>query len=167
MGSVAAAIAAGLMTTLTPSSGAAAWVCYQLLNGAAQGFIRQQPLTAVQAVISKDQLAVAISLVTFCQMFGSSLFISFGQTAFANSLKTSLVKYAPEIDASKVLNAGATNFRSVVPASSVPGVIIAYNHALTTTFVSILLLPLLKCALMEGSTSLLGLLALPLLLRSD
>jgi hypothetical protein len=148
VGSVAAAIAAGLMTTLTPSSGAAAWVCYQLLNGAAQGFIRQQPLTAVQAVISKDQLAVAISLVTFCQMFGSSLFISFGQTAFANSLKTSLGKYAPEVDASKVLNAGATNFRSVVPASSVPGVIIAYNHALTTTFVSIILLPPLICALM-------------------
>ena len=136
VGATGSAIAAGLMTTLKPSSGAAAWVCYQLLNGAALGLVRQQPITAVQAVVSKDQLAVANSLVTFSQMFGSAVFVSFGQTAFANSLKTSIGKYAPEVDASKVLDVGATDFRSVVPASSVPGVILAYNRALTTTFVS-------------------------------
>jgi hypothetical protein len=101
--------------------------------------IRQQPITAVQATISKDQLAVATSLVTFSLMLGSALFISFAQTAFVNSLVSSLAKYAPEVDAAKVLSVGSTNFRSVVPASSVPDVILAYNDALTTTFVRSLL----------------------------
>lgn len=150
-----AAVAAGLLTTLSPSSGAAAWVCYQLLNGAAQGLIRQQPITAVQAVISKDQLAIAMSLVTFCQMLGSALFISFGQTAFVNSLTSSLGKYAPEVNATKVLDVGATNFRTVVPIDSVPGVILAYNHALTTTFVSIPLELIQTCLLTQLSILLL------------
>ena len=135
VGGIGAAVAGGLMTTFKPTSGAAAWVCYQLLLGTAQGFIRQQPLTAVQAVISKDQLAVANSLITFSQMFGSSIFVSFGQTAFANSLKSSIKQYAPGVDANEILSVGATNFRTVVPDSAVPGVILAYNKALTSIFV--------------------------------
>lgn len=135
-GSIASAVATGLLTTLKPSSGAAAWVCYQLLVGVSSGMIRQQPITAVQAVIAKDQLSMAISIVTFFQMFGAALFISFGETAFTNSLKSSLEKYAPEINPRLILGAGATNFRSIVPASSLSGVILAYNRALTTTFVS-------------------------------
>lgn len=113
------------MTTLKPSSGAAAWICFQLLNGAAQGLIRQQPITAVHAVVSTDELPVANSLVAFSQMFGSAIIVSLGQTVFANSLKLSIREYAPEVDASKVLSVGATNFRSVVPASSIPGVVLA------------------------------------------
>lgn len=97
--------------------------------------IRQGPVTAIQAVISKDQVAVAISLLTFCLALGSALFVSFGQTAFGNYLKTGLEKFAPEVNISDVLNAGSTNFRSVVHPASIPGVIMAYNDAITTAFV--------------------------------
>lgn len=99
------------------------------------GMIRQGPIVAVQAVSSKDQLAVATSLVTFCLALGAALFISFGQTAFANALKSGLKKFAPEVDVSDVLNAGSTNFKSVIDQASIPGVIQAYNNALTTAFV--------------------------------
>lgn len=73
--------------------------------------------------------------------FSASLFISFGQTTFENSLSPALTRFAPEVDSAEVDSAevghaGATDFRSIVPASSVPGVLNAFNEALTVEFVS-------------------------------
>lgn len=135
-GGAMAAIAGGLMSTLTPQSSAAAWVCYQLLNGVARGMMSQQPVTAIQANVPKEQLSIATALVVFSQNFGASLFISFGQTTFENSLSPALARFAPEVNSAEVANAGATDFRSIVPASSVPGVLNAFNETLTVTFVS-------------------------------
>lgn len=124
------------MSTFTPTSAVAAWVCYQLLNGFSRGMILQQPITAVQANLPKDQLAIGSALVAFCQNFGAAVFVSLGQTIFANSLSPALAKFAPEADARRVVSVGATNFRTVVPEASMPGVILAYNQALTAIFVS-------------------------------
>ena len=136
IGSAIAAIAAGLMSTLTPSSTNAAWICYQLLNGVARGLMSQQPITAVQANLSKEHLSIGTALIVFSQNFGASLFISLGQMTFGNSLLMNLAKFAPEVDAEKTFGAGATLFRTVIPKSSLLGVLLAYNKALTTTFVS-------------------------------
>ncbi|RFU26308.1 hypothetical protein B7463_g10033, partial [Scytalidium lignicola] len=133
-GGAMAAVAAGLLSTLNPNSPTAAWVCYQLLNGVARGMMSQQPVTAIQANVPKEQLSVATAFVVFAQNFGASVFISLGQTTFENSLEPALAKYAPEVDAVKVIEAGATEFRSIVPKESVAGVINAFSHALTTTF---------------------------------
>jgi len=129
-----AAIAAGLMSMFKPQSPIAAWVCYQLLNGVARGMMSQQPLTAVQANVPKEQLSTATALIVFSQNFGASLFISLGQTTFENSLLPALAKFAPEVDAVGVASAGATDFRSIVPPNSIPGVLDAFNEALTKTF---------------------------------
>jgi hypothetical protein len=48
-----------------------------------------------------------------------------------------LAKYAPEVDARQVVNAGATNFRALVPEESLAGVLNAFNKALTSTFASL------------------------------
>ena len=136
VGGVLAAVAGGLMTILTPSSPNAAWICYQLVNGIARGMMSQQPVTAVQANVSKNQLSIGMALVVFSQNFGAAVFISLGQTTFENSLLPALEKFVPDVDAKTVASVGATNFRSVVPRSSLSGVVLAYNKAVTTTFVS-------------------------------
>ena len=136
VGSAFAAIAAGLMSTFTPSSATAAWVCYQLLNGLARGMMSQQPITAIQTNLPRDELSIGTALVVFSQNFGASIFISLGQTTFQNTLLPSLREFAPEVNAQQVADLGATNYRSSVPQSSVPHVVQAYNKALTTTFVS-------------------------------
>jgi hypothetical protein len=132
-----AAIGSGLMSTFTPSSATAAWVCYQLMNGISRGMIMQQPITAVQVNLPKNRLAIGTALIAFCQNLGASLFVSLGQTNFENSLRPALAKFAPGVDAIKIISVGATSYRTVVPEYSVPGVILAYNQALTATFVSI------------------------------
>lgn len=134
VGGALSAVASGLMSTFTPTSAVAAWVCYQLLNGFSRGMILQQPITAVQANLPKDQLAIGSALVAFCQNFGAAVFVSLGQTIFANSLSPALAKFAPDADARRVVSVGATNFRTVVPEASVKGVVLAYNQALTAVF---------------------------------
>lgn len=135
IGSAVAAIAAGLMSTFTPSSSKAAWVCYQLLNGVARGMMSQQPITAIQANLPKDQISIGTALVVFSQNFGAAVFVSLGQTTFENTLRAELRRNAPEINTELVASLGATNFRHVVPQTSVPHVVLAFNKALTTTFV--------------------------------
>ncbi|KAI4218228.1 MAG: hypothetical protein L6R36_009065, partial [Xanthoria steineri] len=134
VGSATASVAAGLMTTFSPHSPVSAWVGYQLLNGIARGMMSQQPITAIQAHLSKEQLSVGTALVVFGQNFGAAVFISLGQTVFENGLLPALRDLAPELDARQVVGLGATDFRSVVPEDSVPRVVAAYNRALTRNF---------------------------------
>jgi hypothetical protein len=76
----------------------------------------------------------------FSQILGGAIFISIGQTILNNQIGPALLKYAPEVDVKAVLAVGATGFRSVVKPESVDGVVMAYNQAITTVFVSSLLL---------------------------
>jgi len=118
LGGAIAAMAGGLLATLTPTSSTASWVCYQLLNGVARGLMSQIPITAIQANVSKEHISTATALIVFSQNFGASLFISLGQTVFQNRLLSALKLYAPEIDTDVVLKAGATDFRAILPDTS-------------------------------------------------
>jgi hypothetical protein len=113
------------------------WAGYQIISGFGRGMTMQQPLTAIQVVLSKNDLAVGNSIMLFAQTIGGALFISFAQTIFSNQLKPALANFAPEVNAEAVLGVGATNFRKVVDEGSVEGVVLAYNLALTTVFVSV------------------------------
>jgi len=63
--------------------------------------------------------------------------VALGQTAFINLLVSSLKAYAPTVDSHKIIKAGATaGVRKLVSHSEIHGVLKAYNHALTGTFVS-------------------------------
>ncbi|KAL1966513.1 hypothetical protein VTN77DRAFT_4435 [Rasamsonia byssochlamydoides] len=131
VGSSLTAIGAGLLSTLTPSSHARKWIGYQIFIGVGRGMVLQVPVTAVQAVIRKDQLPLGSALVMFCSYFGSALFVSLGETILINRLKPALGQYLPDVSPESVIRAGATNARSVVPASDLPGLILAYNQAIT------------------------------------
>lgn len=72
----------------------------------------------------------------FCSYFGSALFVSLGETVFINRLQPALHQYLPHVPPESIIRAGATNARSAVPASDLPGLILAYNQAITQTWVS-------------------------------
>jgi len=112
------------------------WAGFQIISGLGRGSVQQQPMLAIQAALPKEKLAIGNAFVMFTQLLGGALFTSFGQTLFSNQLKPALAHFAPEVDAKAVFAVGATAFRSVVPEESVPGVILAYNQALTRVFVS-------------------------------
>ncbi|RYP66893.1 hypothetical protein DL771_007550 [Monosporascus sp. 5C6A] len=133
-GTVLMAAGAGLLSLFTPDTTTAAWVSYQLLFGAGVGLGMQQPLMAVQTVLEIRDVPTGTAVVVFLQTLGGALFVSVGQTVFANKLVQKLAVNVPGLNPTIVLNAGATNLQHSVPAEYVRGVILSYNDALTKTF---------------------------------
>ncbi|CAG8971738.1 hypothetical protein HYALB_00007218 [Hymenoscyphus albidus] len=132
--SILAAIGVGLLTTLTPESNHAYWIGYQALGGIGVGLGMQQPMIAVQTVLDISQVPVGTSIIIFVQTLGGALFVSVGQSVFTNKLAEGLARYAPSIDPATVLAVGATSLQKSLPKDILPGVILAYNDALTRAF---------------------------------
>jgi MFS family permease len=136
-GSMLTSIGSGLMTTFDPSTSTGKWIGYQIMTGTGRGMVIQMPLTAISDLLSGDDLASAVAVLVFCQYFGGALMLAIGQTAFLARLGPALESFAPNISAEVLVNAGATNTRTIVPAAELDGVLMAYNRALTQTFVSL------------------------------
>jgi hypothetical protein len=93
-----------------------------------------KPIVAMQNSVKPSEIPVAMSLIVFFQNLGSSLFLSFDQTAFSNGLINALPGFAPGIDVEAVIQAGASGYRAVVPPALLPGVIRAYSQAVSHVF---------------------------------
>jgi len=131
---VLSSIGSGLLATLTPSASTGTWIGYQIVGAVGRGAGMQMPIIAVQNAIPSKQISVGMSLVAFCQTFGGAMFLSFAQTGFNTGLNEALHEFAPEVSQQAVAAAGATGFRHLLPAASVPGVVHAYSQAINHVF---------------------------------
>ena len=150
--SIFMAIGAGLMTTFKVDTGHAMWIGYQVIFGMGSGMGFQQPLLAAQTVLHIDDVPIGTSSVMFIQLLGGALFVSVAQNIFTNSLLSNLAIQLPEFDPSAILQSGATSLKNVIDANSINGVLLAYNEALTQTFlISVILacLSIIGAVLME------------------
>lgn len=95
-----------------------------------------QPLVAVQTVLPMQKVATGTAIVVFHQFFGGSILLAIGQNIFQSHLVSSLIRNAPGVDPRAVIAAGAGAVRAIVPPEQLPGVLTAYNTALTNAFVS-------------------------------
>jgi hypothetical protein len=93
-------------------------------------------MTAVQAFLPSNKIAIATAEIFFFQYFGATVFIAVGETIFEQTLVPALVKYAPGVDPELAVHSGGTTLRTIVSATELPGVLRAYNTAITNTFVS-------------------------------
>lgn len=132
--SVLMAIGVGLMSTFTPESSHQYWIGYQAIAGIGIGLGMQQPLIAVQTVLDISVVPIGTSVIIFVQTLGGALFVSVGQNIFSNRLAQGLKHYAPSIDPAIVLNTGATSIQQTIDKADLRGVTLAYNNALTQTF---------------------------------
>ena len=126
----------GLYTILNMNSVVAAFAGFQIIQGIGRGMSVLQPVTTIQANLSKEDEPIGSAMTIFTMNFGPAIFIALGQTVLQNQLGGALRQYAPTVDAEKVINVGATNFRDVVDLSQVESVMAAYNAAIIPTFVS-------------------------------
>jgi hypothetical protein len=95
---------------------------------------RMKPIIAVQTNLKPQETAIGMALIIFCQNLGGTLFLSFAQTIFSNSLVNALHKFAAEINVTLITSSGATGFRDAIPESSVARVLLAYNEAVNNVF---------------------------------
>jgi hypothetical protein len=127
-------IGAGLLTTFTVDTGSPKWIGYQIVYGFGVGLAMQQPLIAVQTVLPITDVPVGTALIMFTQTFGGALFVSVGQNVFTNRLLAGLLEEAKGFDPTQILRLGATTLKQAVPQEFLPGVLVAYNRALTQTW---------------------------------
>jgi hypothetical protein len=132
--SVLMAIGAGMLTTFEVDSKSPQWIGYQFLFGAGVGFGMQQTLVVVQTALPAADVPIGTAIMMFTQTLGGALFISVGQNVFTNQLIKNLASVVPDLDSKLVLTVGATELKHAIPAQFLPGVLTAYNLALTQTF---------------------------------
>lgn len=133
IGSVFMAIGAGFVSTLKPDSGHAEWMGYQVIFGLGMGLGMQQASVAAQTVLSRQDVAIGVSLILFAQSLGGAIMISAGQNVFANKLISGMSQISG-LDPAIVATTGATNLRQVVATKDLPRVIAVYNKAVTQVF---------------------------------
>lgn len=131
--SVLTAIAAGLITTFTPTTPHQKWIAYQFLFGYGLGLAMQQGSLAAQTCLPKKDAPIGVSLIMFMMQLGGAIFVSIGQNVFSNSLANGL-NGIDGLDPQIVVNTGATELRRVVQPDVLPQVLEAYNGALVQCF---------------------------------
>ncbi|CAK7223719.1 hypothetical protein SBRCBS47491_005303 [Sporothrix bragantina] len=134
VGMAISAVGTGLLSTLSPTTPTGHWIGYQILAGAGRGMVFQAPFLSIQHAVSPKQVSVAVGLLSFGQNFGGAIWLTVANSVFDNTLKKQLLQNAPGINPEVVIAAGATAFREVVPAASVPSVILSYANSVDRVF---------------------------------
>ncbi|KAI8312579.1 Efflux pump roqT [Colletotrichum sp. SAR11_59] len=125
----------GVLRLLSQSTPTAYWIGFEILVAAGFGMSIQQGLTAVQAILPPDDISVGTAAVVASQSLGGAIFVSVGNTLFQNYLLRAAARnLVPGVNIRAVLRAGATAFRTAVPASALPRMMTVYNDALRVTF---------------------------------
>ncbi|KAJ5885205.1 MFS toxin efflux pump [Penicillium taxi] len=133
-----AAVGTGLMTLYDVDISDGKWIGYQIVVGAGIGAGLQIPMTAVQTVLSPEDIPVGTAAVMFFQTLGGAIFIAVGQSVFQNGLIAGIRANTSGVDPSEIISAGATETRHVLTTlgqlSELDGVIQAYMNGLKDTF---------------------------------
>ncbi|KAL9622255.1 MAG: hypothetical protein Q9160_003438 [Pyrenula sp. 1 TL-2023] len=136
IGPIFTVIGCGLLTTLKIDTSTGKWVGYQILTAAGVGIGYQQGIVATQAVLPPSMISIGSNTIVFAQSLSGAIFISVGNSILRNKLSDSLAAdgFSSKTIAN-VLAAGATNVRSLVPASQLRTLLESYNHSLKQVFI--------------------------------
>ena len=146
VGSAIGTVGCGLLSTLQVDSSTGKLVGYQIVTSAGLGMAVQQGVIAVQTVLRLDQVPIGIAAIVSMQSLGGALFVFVGNSILQNRLTAaSVANQLPGVDIATVISAGATQFRSIVPADVLPALLVVYNDALEKVFICAIPLCGLAC----------------------
>ncbi|KAK4551814.1 hypothetical protein LTR86_010900 [Recurvomyces mirabilis] len=128
-------IGSAMIYTLKVGSGTGVWIGYQILAGVGAGACVQIPFIAVQVVLNEKDMPVGNAVAIFFNTLGGAISVSIAQNIFSNTLIKQLPKDAPGVDPAMIIGAGATHIREVTTPQQLPGVLLAYDKAITTAFI--------------------------------
>lgn len=84
-----------------------------------------------------DQILTHVSdaLAIFFNTLGGAISISVAQNIFTNTLVQQIPVHAPGVNPAAIIAAGATHIREVTSPVQLPGVLVAYNLAVTRAII--------------------------------
>ncbi|KAF4540686.1 MFS toxin efflux pump [Lasiodiplodia theobromae] len=143
----------GMMYAYDLGTSTVYWAASLVMFGFGSGMGMQMPLTAVQTVLKGTDIALGTSVLLLAQSLSGAIFLSVGQNLFATKLLEELKSRAPGVDATVVVNNGASGLKALVTekygAEAATAVLQAYNIALRQCF--------LVCVILSCLTILSGL----------
>ena len=131
---VIAAVGNGLLSTLSPDTTTAMCAGYEIVVGIGRGMSLQLPFIALQSHAPPALAPIATATLVFFQTFGGAVFISAGNALFSNRLREELVARVPQLDADRIIIAGAMGIALVVPPAAVSEVLAAYSQGISAVF---------------------------------
>ena len=134
VGAALGSIGAGLMHTLDVGSTASHWIGYQALAGIGFGLGLQIPVIVAQAVVDPSDISSVTAIMIFFQTLAGAIFVSIGQSLFANKLSETVQKLVPGLDPHLVVATGATRLRTTFNAEQLPGVIQSFMAGLKDAY---------------------------------
>ena len=105
-----------------------------ILAGAGSPLLIQMPIIGLMALIPEVDLPIASGIGVFFQFLGGAIFLGIAENVFVSGLKDSLAIYAPDLDSTLIVGAGAVGLHKVVADIDLPRVVLAYNDAITGVF---------------------------------
>ncbi|KAK0731966.1 major facilitator superfamily transporter [Lasiosphaeris hirsuta] len=123
-----------LTSTWQPSASNATIIGYQIIFGAGAGLGIQQSHTAAQTVLADKDVPTGAVVLIFAQILGGTIWLSAGQNILTSHLLAGLSQVLPDLDIQSILDTGATGLRGAVGPGREDVAILAYNYALTRTF---------------------------------
>lgn len=108
------------------------WIGYELITAFGIGLALQIPLLANQALVPADDMPAVTSLTLFVENSGTALFVASGEAAFTNGLLASLRSKMSDTSAIEVLDAGATQIRSLFHGQELDQVLDSYLQGCKT-----------------------------------
>jgi activator of 2-hydroxyglutaryl-CoA dehydratase len=88
----------------------------------------------VQTVLPREDISIGVTIITFAQLGGGTIFISICQAVLTHTLKTELSRNIPDLDVRKLSSTGASDLTKLVPEELVPVLLEAYNKAISNVF---------------------------------
>ncbi|ORY62368.1 major facilitator superfamily domain-containing protein [Pseudomassariella vexata] len=151
VGSCLMSVGAGLITTFPLDTSSGKWIGYQILYGIGMDVCFQVPNLTVQAVLPKMDVPIGLSLMLFCNLLASTIFVSVGENVLSNQLLSRLTGM-PGFDPSLVTSGVATSLVDILPLQFRQTILVAYNKSLQEVFCIALILcciSVLGCATLE------------------
>ena len=118
--------------TLDASTPTKQWIGYELITATGIGLALQIPLIANQALVPANDMPAATTLTLFVENCGTALFVASGEAAFTNGLLSNLRTNLPQMDAREVLDAGATQIRTLFSGGDLEQVLASYLYGCKT-----------------------------------
>jgi len=85
--------------------------------------------------VAPAQVSIGFALLAFCQSLGVSVFLAVSNAIFGTTLASQLRAMDLGVDGDKIIAAGATGFRDVVPLASIPAIARAFSNSVNRVFV--------------------------------
>ncbi|KAK8044333.1 hypothetical protein PG993_004357 [Apiospora rasikravindrae] len=115
LSAVISATGAGLLSTISPNSGAGEWIGYQTMVGIGVGLGMQQGAVIVQIGLDQGDIPTAIAAVTLFQALGSAVMLSITQNVFASRVYAQLHGVDDRLTREMIINTGATEIINLAP----------------------------------------------------